>query len=421
MGSNTSSKTKVDHPAASKKTSVKLKDVEFKFGNDTELTVKNMTVTLGLKWDFFDGMDPVDLDAAVVLFNSDGTFIDLCFYNNLTVCNGAIVHSGDVKDGKKEGWDETISIDLEQAVDACQIMVFVINAYNSGTFEQVETASVALMDSDGTEIMTADVGTGGKNTSLCHSILYYNIDDNNWHFREVGAKSLGRTVKDVMCVVRKAIAETIPKLKSIMEKKEDDGVNKLNFFKSVCALEDRDYTIIVDKSGSMSGDRWNQAKNAVTFLAPQCVKADTDGITLYFFSSSSTKSENITSAKKVMKAFSNNSPSGSTNLHDVLERAFNDRTKKKPLTILVITDGCPNNSKKVEQLIINESKRLNKDEDLSISFIQVGGDSSAASWLTKLDDDLESHGAKFDIVDTLSCNELKDIGFEQMIKNSIED
>jgi stress response protein SCP2 len=35
---------------------------------------------LGLSWDFFSGMNPVDLDAAAVLFDSMGQVQDAAFY-----------------------------------------------------------------------------------------------------------------------------------------------------------------------------------------------------------------------------------------------------------------------------------------------------------------------------------------------------
>ena len=64
---------------------------------------------------------------------------------------------------------------------------------------------------------------------------------------------------------------------------------------------------------------------------------------------------------------------------------------------------------------------MSNDGDLSVSFIQVGSSSSAAAWLKKLDDDLVDHGAKFDIVDMLTSDELKGVGFNKMIENSIND
>ena len=39
-------------------------------------------------------------------FDSCTTLVDACFYNQLEILNGSIKHSGDERDGNKEGFDE---------------------------------------------------------------------------------------------------------------------------------------------------------------------------------------------------------------------------------------------------------------------------------------------------------------------------
>jgi tellurium resistance protein TerZ len=58
------------------------------------------------------GGQKVDLDGSVVIVNEMGHTIDAVFYNKLTSDCNAIVHSGDQRDGTKEGYDEVITIDL---------------------------------------------------------------------------------------------------------------------------------------------------------------------------------------------------------------------------------------------------------------------------------------------------------------------
>ena len=69
----------------------------------------------------------------------------------------------------------------------------------------------------------------------------------------------------------------------------------------------------------------------------------------------------------------------------------------KPETILVITDGSPDDGQAVEREIIECTKRLRDDDEMSISFIQIGEDPGAKKYLKNLDNALESKGAKFDI------------------------
>ena len=190
-----------------------------------------------------------------------------------------------------------------------------------------------------------------------------------------------------------------------------------------CFSENRDYGIIVDKSLSMwMGGRWKAAEKAVEFLAPKITAADADGITLYFFSSSDKfrRFPNVTSAEAVKAAWSSQEPDGETDLAHALKCAFEDRGSK-PMTLLIITDGMPDNKDLVMQRIIDVSKTIRHDSELSISFIQVGDDSGAEAFLAALDDDLVSRGAPFDIVDKLTCKELHGLSSNELIEKSLAD
>jgi len=50
---------------------------------------------------------------------------------------------------------------------------------------------------------------------------------------------------------------------------------------------------------------------------------------------------------------------------------------------------------------------MKKRSDLLISFIQVGSSRSATSWLKGLSNKLKKTGAKFDIIDTVTSEQLK--------------
>ena len=178
-----------------------------------------------------------------------------------------------------------------------------------------------------------------------------------------------------------------------------------HFFKKMgTADKSRDYIIIVDKSASMKlGGRWTQAEEAVKKLAVSCCECDEDGITLYFFrycarvdktntenanfllsfphffisrsSHSKTskgefpaynKYENIKTPKEVMRLFGlkENTPKGGTDLTKVLQDAF--QPTGKPMTILLITDGVPDDIKTAESLIISTGNALAHHEDLLV-------------------------------------------------------
>jgi von Willebrand factor type A domain. len=199
-------------------------------------------------------------------------------------------------------------------------------------------------------------------------------------------------------------------------------------------LANRDYTLILDKSGSMSirdqaggKSRWQSAEESTIALANKCEEFDPDGITVYTFSSKFRRYDNVTSAK-VEQIFRENEPVGGTNLTAVLQDAINNylqrrnqgRTKSGE-TILVVTDGEPDDRKSVFEVIIQATKQLQSDEELAISFIQVGNDPQAKQFLKALDEQLMSVGAKFDIVDTVTISDMEDMTLSEVLLNAITD
>ncbi|MFM5890901.1 MAG: VWA domain-containing protein, partial [Dolichospermum sp.] len=163
-------------------------------------------------------------------------------------------------------------------------------------------------------------------------------------------------------------------------------------------------------------------------LASKCEQLDPDGITIYLFSGKFKRYENVTSAK-VSQIFKENDPSGTTDLAGVLKHATDDylqrkaagQTKPNRETILVVTDGEPDDRKAVMKVIIEASRRLDKDEELAIFFIQVGNDPQATRFLKILDDELQSAGAKFDICDTVTMDDMEDMSLSEVLLNAITD
>lgn len=200
-------------------------------------------------------------------------------------------------------------------------------------------------------------------------------------------------------------------------------------------LENRDYTLIIDKSGSMATpdqkggrSRWVAAQESTLALASKCEQFDPDGITIYLFSGRFKRYENVT-ASKVTQIFRENDPSGSTDLAAVLKHATDNyferkaagQTKPNGETILVVTDGEPDDRKAVMKVIIEASRRMDRDEELAISFIQVGTDSQATKFLKILDDELQGAGAKFDICDTITIDDMEDYSLSEILLNAIND
>jgi len=189
-------------------------------------------------------------------------------------------------------------------------------------------------------------------------------------------------------------------------------------------LENRDYTLIIDKSGTMARkdceggrSRWDVMQETTFALASKCEEFSPEGITVYTFSSQFRRYDNVT-ASKVEQIFSENEPVGRTEMADVLQDALQNYFRRKEqgqaqlggATILVVTDGQPDKPQAVIKTIIDATQKIDRDEELAISFIQIGNDPDATKFLKTLDDDLQSAGARFDIVNTIAIDEIEKEG-----------
>jgi hypothetical protein len=200
------------------------------------------------------------------------------------------------------------------------------------------------------------------------------------------------------------------------------------------ALKNRDYVILIDKSGSMSGNdlpngqtRWKFAEESTIAMARKIEQFDPDGINVVLFNSSFREYENTTSAT-VANIFLENDPMGGTSLHQPLQHIFNSYLKRKAAgqtqpngeILVVITDGAPDSQADVARVISEFTHKLdNGDGEYGILFCQVGYDSGASAFLNYLDNNLG--GAKFDIVDTKTFDEIANIGILEALNAALVD
>lgn len=129
--------------------------------------------------------------------------------------------------------------------------------------------------------------------------------------------------------------------------------------------------MILDKSGSMSvpdqigsKGRWQAAEESTLALARKCEQLDPDGITVYLFSSRFKRYESVI-AHHVEQMFMENDPMGTTHLAAVLldatqhyfDRKAAGQTKPNGETILVVTDGAPDDRRAVMETIVNAANK----------------------------------------------------------------
>jgi hypothetical protein len=200
------------------------------------------------------------------------------------------------------------------------------------------------------------------------------------------------------------------------------------------AVLNRDFTVIADKSGSMSdpvGDgnitsRWESVRESTVAVARKLGEFHPGGITLYTFSDRFSRFDNAT-PEKIDETFRNTDPCGSTALHSVLHHAFETYFSRRDKgqaqsggeSFFIVTDGKPDDEHAVVREIVAATKRINNPKELSITFLQVGNDAHATDYLHRLDDELAPAGAKYDIVDTITFSQLSGKNLTDVITTAI--
>lgn len=163
--------------------------------------------------------------------------------------------------------------------------------------------------------------------------------------------------------------------------------------------------------------RWEKALMVTSAIVQKVSKADPDGIDIYCFPGGDSHVDvykDVTDVESLQDGLVNAAPpSGKCYMGYAVDMAFKDAFTKgfdKPCTILVITAGRPDDHEQLVTNIKNASKNLQSDKQMSITFVQVGDDEWATTYLKYLDDHLDcmdAQGKKIDIVDTIKDEDIK--------------
>ncbi|KZW04150.1 hypothetical protein EXIGLDRAFT_758449 [Exidia glandulosa HHB12029] len=180
-------------------------------------------------------------------------------------------------------------------------------------------------------------------------------------------------------------------------------------------LSKYDTIVIVDDSGSMLGERWQEARDALVGVVDAVSRYDLTGIELHFLNNP--YKCNVRSSSDIEKAFCTVNPEGATPTGEKLEELLLDYMERleaskqltaipavpvKPVNFIILTDGAPTDDP--ETVIVTVARRLDARHfpisQVGIQFVQIGDDAGATAALQELDDELaRTHGVR-DIVDT---------------------
>lgn len=111
-----------------------------------------------------------------------------------------------------------------------------------------------------------------------------------------------------------------------------------------------------------------------------------------------------------------------TPLIDRLEYVRSHPDQGRATIIAVITDGEPNVPRDplvVNRALVDFTKKLNGPDDIVITFLQIGDRFNGKSFCIDLDDNLVNEGAKYDIIDTKTFDELKSEGLTAALIDAV--
>jgi tellurium resistance protein TerZ len=161
------------------------------------------TFFVGVSWDFVAG-NAADIDIQAVAVDSNACIVDAVYYNNLHALGRSLVHSGDEVDGKTEGVDEKITVNLRTLPAHITALVFCVCCYKAGqTFRDVRNGRVMMVSEEttgehrGQRVYDASLAGKGS-TSACVVLLVFRDMARGWSLRPINEAWGGHHFMDIL-------------------------------------------------------------------------------------------------------------------------------------------------------------------------------------------------------------------------------
>ena len=206
--------------------------------------------------------------------------------------------------------------------------------------------------------------------------------------------------------------EQLQDIANIASQSDLDALTKKLSFPSVeltielTALALYDIVILADDSGSMTFDkeRTDDLLFIVSQVADIATRFDKDGISLRTFKNT-LSADNLTTVDKVQREINKMKYNGSTPMGSAINKYVLEpflfkqvarQSLKKPILVIVVTDGEPDNKYEVKNAVMTAKSYLSTTQygpkAVSFQFAQVGRDRNAQTWLAEIDADSEIGG-----------------------------
>jgi len=145
--------------------------------------------TFGIAWDMKDGQS-VDLDMFAVCYDTTATLADVAYFNQPSILNGAVAHSGDNTTGVGDNDDETITVRFA-GLQSIGTVFLIVNAFKTGDFTRVKTGKFRVYMNNNQPAYEYCLGCGGNNTSLLIGYLRRG-DYGDWFLQTLEEPGNGR-------------------------------------------------------------------------------------------------------------------------------------------------------------------------------------------------------------------------------------
>ncbi len=182
-------------------------------------------VCIGLNWGsikkpaffgLFKETIAVDLDGSVTTYGEqdgkENAIIETVYYKKLRSRDGAIIHSGDDRDGDTDGDDgfdnEVIQIKLNQVNPKVTSIVFYLNSYNNQDFADIPYSKIRIFEGTPTRVqsvfatfnLSGDASFKGYVSMVMGKLV--RKPNGNWEFATIGEAIAAKNIDDTILTIQ---------------------------------------------------------------------------------------------------------------------------------------------------------------------------------------------------------------------------
>lgn len=158
-------------------------------------------------WKVLLGKNRVDLDVSLTMFDGRGKVFDTVYFAKLRSRDGAVLHSGDDREGDEDGDDgldnEVITIHLKKVDPRVEQIVIYLNSYKKQDFADVPYSKIRIYEGTPTHVisgfahfdLSADPSYAGHIAMVMGKLTR---KDGDWEFQTIGVPIKARNIEQTI-------------------------------------------------------------------------------------------------------------------------------------------------------------------------------------------------------------------------------